>query len=155
MLLNGNKVNPRELKDKSCFIAENQIEGINTPIDMGTARTNIEKALAISGLPYSVSQIKELFHLSDGRFDRDFRYVSGEIWLMSMAIGFAMGKDLFCFPWLNKIEFYRASAAKPILMFLKEKGEIILISSSQKKELSKISDHRLILNPAKGRFLEK
>ena len=144
-----------ELLSHSCFITESDFFGTDTAYSELTTRQCIEKALDISKLPYSVSEIKEIFCLSDGRFDRAVKCVSGEIWLISAAVNFSLGKDIFCYPWLNEIDIGRFETAYElgILDFLKSKDKIILVPSSQGKVLRKLCDHTIKFS--KGKFIFK
>ncbi len=147
VLLNGEHIDCSVLKKYSCFISERLYDGINSEQDYLTPRQCIEKALNMSRLPYTVEDIKNMFGLSgdgincpptDGRFNRDLRYASGEIWTISMAVGFALGKEIFCFPWLNERDITRVQ--KPFLDILRENKKIVLIPSGQKRELKRVCD---------------
>lgn len=150
ILLNQKTINCNELINYSCFISEKIFKGINTEDDLLSAKECIEKALQISKLPYSVQEIKAMFGLSDERFERNLNYVGVEIWIISMAIGFAYGKYIFCFPWLNERDVHMLY--KPHINILKRNGKIVLIPSSQKKLLKKICDHLIIFKPGKYVF---
>lgn len=101
IFINDKKINCYELQKYACFIGENTFNEINSADNNLSAKDCIEKALEISKLPYSVKDIKNLFALSDERFVRDLNHVSGEIWRISIAVGFALGRDIFCYPWFN------------------------------------------------------
>lgn len=153
VILNGKPINCQELSKYSCFIAESQVNDINSADDLLTAKDCIEKALHISQLSYSAQDIKKMFGLSDERFERNLKEVSGEIWRISTAIGFASGKQIFCFPWLNEHEILRVN--KPNLEILRQHNKIILIPSSQEKFLSKLCDHLIIFGKGKIAFKNK
>ena len=144
-----------KLSSYSCFITETNFFGADTAYNKLTTRQCIEKALAIGRQPYSVSEIKEIFRLSDGRFDRPVTEASGEIWLISAAVNFSLGKDIFCYPWLNEIDIVRFKTACElgILDFLKSSGKIILVPSSQEKVLRKLCDRTMKFH--NGEFLFK
>lgn len=149
VLLNGKTIHCNELSKFSCFISESIFPEINSIDDYLTPKLCIEKALSISKLNYTVEEIRNMFCLSgyNERFERDLRYVSGEIWAISTAIGFALGKEIFCYPWLNEREIIRAH--KPHIELLKKHNRIILIPSSKKKQLKKICDNLLIFENGK------
>jgi hypothetical protein len=160
VFLNDERIECSELKKYSCFISESLYDGINSTQDYLTPRKCIEKALSISGLPYTVEEIKNMFNLSgdgincpvnDGRFNRDLRHVSGEIWNISIAVGFALGKEIFCFPWLNEREISRVQ--EPHIKILKENKKIVLIPSNQKKPLKRVCDEILLFG--KDRITKK
>lgn len=152
VFLNGKRIECRELKKYSCFVSESLYDGVNSAQDYMTPRRCIERALSMSGLPYTVGEIKEMFALSGdgidspaeiGRFNRDLRYVSGEIWRISVAVGFAMGKEVFCLPWLNERDIVRVQ--EPYVKTLREKGMIVLIPSGHRKELKKACNEIITL----------
>lgn len=124
--LNNEKINCSELQRYSCFVGENIFDGVNSKDNLLSAKICIEKALNISKLPYSVQEIKNLFRLSDERFERDLHYVSGEIWRISIAVGFALNREIFCYPWLNTHDVAAYLDFEDIEM-LKKHNKIILI----------------------------
>ncbi len=151
ILLNRVEVSAAKLLEHSCFITDRIFPGINTAKDFLTPKECIEIALSLSSQPYSVQQIKELFCLSDERFERSMDSVSGEIWLISMAVNFALGKEIFCYPWLNMIDINRFETANElgIIDLLKSTGKIVLVPSSQKKILRKHSEHTILFEKEK------
>ncbi len=148
VFLNGTEITPSELLRYSCFVAENTYSGIDLVKEISSPREYIEKAVSISGCSYSVSQIKALFCLSDERFERPLATASREIWLISMAINFALGKQIFCYPWLNEMDISRFEIAynHGIIKTVKDLGGIVLVPSSQKKILKKHCDYSILFN---------
>ena len=147
MLINGTAAPPGDLLLYAAFIGENVYEGINSKRDILSPRKCIERALSISGQNYTVDEIKRMFLLSDERFERDLNYVSGEIDRISIAVNFALGKDIYCFPWLNEHDICNVS--KEILRILKEHEKIVLIPTSQKRQVKRLSDHLIIFSRGK------
>lgn len=151
ILLNETEITAEQLTQDACFISENVYTGLNSDPKLSTPRECVEKALSISSQPYSVDQIKSLFHLSDDRFERPLVYASGEIWCISMAVNFAFGKQIFCYPWLNAIDISRFEIAckHGIIKLLKASGKIIVVPSSQKSILRKQCNHTILFNKQK------
>lgn len=143
----GQPIPAKDLTTLSCFVSENIFEGINSKDNLLSAKECIEKALQMSKLDFTVEKIKNMFSLSDSRFERKLNSVSGEMWRISIAVGFAMGKETFCYPWLNQRDINNVDTS--IIKELKRYGKIILIPSSQKKELKKICDHIIIFKEKK------
>lgn len=142
IFLNDMEVKCKELKNYSCFIGENIFSKYMQKNI--TTRQALEWALKISTSNYSVSDIKEMFKLSDGRFDRRLRNVGVEIWRISMAIGFALDRKIFCFPWVNQKDISNIEFLLEYINILKENGSIVLISSSYEEKLRKACDNLLI-----------
>ncbi len=130
-IANQNKlyITIKELYKSTCFIGEADIKDLLT-VKKITAKIAIERALKISKLPYTVNEIKNMFFLTDGRFDRALRYTSAEIYRISIAIGFALGKEIFCYPWLN-INQYMRTVDPRIMRILKKHNKIVLIPVSK------------------------
>lgn len=152
IFLNEAEIAADELKKYACFISENIYSDLGLNSELSTPRECIERALSISLLPYSVDQIKSMFCLSDERFERPLEYVSGEIWFISIAINFALGKQIFCYPWLNARDIVRFEIAyrHGIIKLIKDAGKIILVPSSQKKVLRKYCDHTILFDKQKN-----
>lgn len=148
ILLNGEEIMADELSQHSCFITEINYTDLSITQETSSPKECIEKALSISLLPYSVSQIKTLFCLSNDRFERPLAYVSGERWFITMAINFALGKQIFCFPWLNErdIVYFEIAYKQGIIKQLTSLGKIIIVPSSQKQVLRKYCDHIVIFD---------
>lgn len=77
---------------------------------------NSVKKMVIKGLNYSkldcsYSNIKELFYLSDDRFERPLSGVGNEIFRAMAAIGYSYKKEIFCFPWMSnkRFEYYHGN----------------------------------------------
>lgn len=148
IFLNRQKINPEALQKYSCFIGEKIFDPINTKDHLLSAKECIEKALFISKIPYTVQEIKDLFELSDERFERDLNNVSGEIYRISAAIGFAMNKEIFCYPWFNTRDI-AVHISINIIKKLKTLNKIILFPTcraSVKYPIRKEFDHVINLH---------
>lgn len=155
--VNNKKSGCKDLLDISCFISENRIHGVNDDDVSMTVRECIDRALKTSGIPYTCQEIKDLFYLSDGRFDRSIGQTSGEIWIISAAVGFAANKKVFCFPWLNERELFRAKVMFDLGVFelLKREGKLVLIPTSHEKEIKKYCDAKILFDKGRYRFKKK
>lgn len=99
-----------------------------------TVRNCIEYSLYLSQRKYTHNEIKDIFCLSDARYNRTMEFVSGEIWNISLAVLFALGKHIIAYPWLNAIGARRILLLQKqgIIDFLERQGIILLFPSSQK-----------------------
>lgn len=155
ILLNGIDIPANQLSEYSGFVGESIFASVNSPTDFLTPCKCIEQALSIGKQsPYSVMEIKKIFCLSDERFERPLNYVSGEIWWISMAVNFALGKDIFCYPWLNfhDVSLLEVAKQRGIIDFLKKENKIIIVPSSQKRILKKLCDYTIIFKKRKDSF---
>lgn len=102
-------------------------------------------ALQESLLDYTPNEIKDIFCLSDARYNRSMDLVSSEMWNISLALLFALNKEIIAYPWLNAIDIKRFISLdeQGILDFLKKQGKILLVPSSQSKLLKNICDKRI------------
>lgn len=147
ILIDGIRTPANNLLSHSAFIGESIFEGVNSKSDILSPQKCIERALAISGQNYTVDEIKSMFSLSDERFERDLNYVSGEIDRISIAVNYALGKDIYCFPWLNEHDI--CNVPKGVLRILKEHKKIVLIPTSQKRQVKRLADHLIVFRRGK------
>lgn len=142
IIIDHTNVNADFLRAHSAFIAEQDFPELELHSNINTPRDYISSAIDLGGFNYTLDDIKMTFHLTDNRFDRPLNEASGEIWNISVAIHYALEKDIFCFPWLNALDFsrYQAMVELGIIDFLKRKDKIILIPTSQKRLAKKYCD---------------
>lgn len=135
-------------------MTEHLFPGVNTEQDPLTPRECIQRAVKLGNCTYSPEEIRAAFRLSEARFDRVLTQVSGEIWLISLAVHFALGKDLFCFPWLNEWNITRLEvvAEGGVIDFLRSSGKIILVPSSQRRKLRRHCDRVLAFEKGRVTF---
>lgn len=154
--LNEVEICCNEMRKYSCFVGENTFDQINNAEDLLTAKICIQRALDISNLPYSVSEIKDLFRLSDERFERNLQYVSGEIWRISIAVGFALNRELFCYPWMN-IHDLNAYLDVEIINVLKKYNKIVVIPTCRatiKSPFKKVFNHAINFHSCKEKCFD-
>lgn len=142
ILWNGQPVTDDALAARACFVSE-QPEEYRRAWRCPTLRRRIEQALHESGLPFSAEQVRSLFHLTTERFDRRMDWIGSEIWRASVAIGFAGGKDVFCWPWMyGQFKVYlRVAQETGILDLLRQHGKLALIPSADERLLRDCCDH--------------
>ena len=142
IFLDESEISYDELIKYSCFVSENVFSNVNSNKNLSTPKQCIEKALLETNQKFSVTDIKKIFQLSDNRFERPLDNVSSEIWLISLAINFAAGKDIYCYPWLNSndISWFNIAVRCGVIDFLKSQGKLILVPSNQEKKIKKGCD---------------
>ena len=86
----------------------------------------INKGLKKSKLPYTAKEILEGFFISDFKYKMPVRACGNEKIRIMAAIGYAWGKEIFCFPWYSKHRYENAF------------GENISFSTEKLSELGKI-----------------
>lgn len=102
-------------------------------------RSIIESGLAKSGLSKTGKDIHDIFCLTEERLDRSFRSISGEKWRASLAIGYSLGRKIFCFPWFrSKFIFdYEKKWIYQILNYLKNDDCLIIFPTDYNPSESK------------------
>lgn len=100
-LINNEYVSLDELSKFSCYMDKSY------PL---FAKNISVKELVMQGLEYSkikctANDIKDLFSLSDQRFERPLTSAGNEIFRAMSAIAVAYDKQIFCFPWLSNKRF--------------------------------------------------
>ena len=53
----------------------------------------------------SDEDIRDMFHITDFRFERPIHNMGNECYKAMVAIGFCNNKEVFCFPWLSKSRY--------------------------------------------------
>lgn len=66
-----------------------------------TIKEQIEAGVRANDSELSADTVQNMFELLEPRLGRSIRYVSGARWKFSIAIGYAYGKKIFCYPWMN------------------------------------------------------
>ena len=109
---------------------------------------SIKKALKYAIKKYqkyeNLDDIIEEFALSPDRLDYSLsRNCNWEKWRASLAIGYASNKTVYCFPWMNTLEFYDClynSSVFRLFKKLKDEGAIIILPTSRKENVAGIAD---------------
>lgn len=140
IFLNDVDVTYKQLEQSSCYVGTDAKLKKGFGLGALTVKEQIEYGVS-KGLSFStnVEEIKEKFALSDERFNRGIRYISGERWRASMAIGYALGKKIYCFPWVNS-KFLRSHSDNFRLCFtsLIAVNAIIIIPTTYANILNEI-----------------
>lgn len=117
-----------------------------------TIRQQIRIALKQSGRKESVNDIIDRFELSKDRIDIKFSNLSWESWRASAAIGYAYGKSIFCFPWLDTAYFEDIvfnTGFGLYLDILRKAGKIILLPMAEGSLLEKVADQVIEINSSR------
>lgn len=91
----------------------------------------------------NIDEIIEDFHLTPNRLDYELSKYSGEGWRVSLAIGYACKKKIFCFSWMNTTRFSGIILSSGVFRFfkrLKKEGCIIILPTSRKENVEGFVD---------------
>ena len=88
---------------------------------------------------FDAKNIQDIFNISDERIDRTIEFVSGERWKASAAIGYANGKKIFCYPWMNSkdIELLKEQLLNTI-KYLLNSDCIVIVPTTTEENIKKI-----------------
>ena len=70
-----------------------------------TIKTLINEALKHSNINVTSDDIEKMFDLDTERINRPIKCVGNEKFRAMAAIGYAYGKEVFCFPWMSQKRF--------------------------------------------------
>lgn len=101
--VNDEETSLKELTKYCCYLDEREYPLFKSK--RKTVRQLIEKGLKKSGIKKTCQEICDLFLLTDCRLDRPIYAVGNERFRSMAAVGYAHGKEVFCFPWLSKKMF--------------------------------------------------
>ena len=142
-----------DLKHYSCFVAANELNGINHLIERVPVKIILNHYLKESGLRLRLKDIQDVFHLSNNNLEKPFIEQDKSIWMSSLAMGYVQGKDIFCFPWLNENEIDHFLLAHDIgvIDFLKDNNKIVVVPSNQ-IILSSYCDNTIVFEGAEVHY---
>ena len=105
----------------------------------------------------SIEEVIDKFHLSPDKLAYTFsNNTDWERWRASLALGYISNKKVFCFPWMNSLQFYDCMYNSSVFRFfndIKEDGGIIVIPTSRRENVEGLAD--VIINVENKRFERK
>ena len=132
IFIDGEQVTPSEVCKNACYMDRCY------PLFSGkrTVRSIVKNALKKSGMPYTVEEIRQMFNISDFRFERPLRGVGNEKFRCMAAIGTAAGKEIFCFPWMSafRLGYYQRQLLDPIDVLVKIGKTVVLPGTAGEAE---------------------
>ena len=143
VLLDGVPVSNKDLSARSCFIGEPYFPSINSCLFPGTVRSCLLKALKTGRTGLPLDELTEKFCLTPERFDRSpTRVQHPQSWYLSAAVGFAAGKEVFCFPYLpdDTLRTVERMHEFGVLDFLRRNEKIVLLPSVHRERLASVCD---------------
>ena len=95
----------------------------------------------------SADIIQNMFELSEPRVGRSIKYVSGVRWKASIAIGYAYGKKIFCYPWMNSydVKLFGEQITKSIKV-LTDNNCTVIFPTTKEENILKLSEKFNIIN---------
>ena len=120
--------------------------GIKPKINKRTIKEQIEHGVHCKLTDTDFSSIQKMFCISSERINRNIYFVSGERWKASAAIGYANGKKVFCYPWMNSkdIEHLKEQLSHTVKVLL-DADCIVIMPTTKEENIKKITDNGRII----------
>lgn len=111
-------------------------------------RKSIEKALMQSGNKETFLSVADRFLLTEPRYDRRFKYLSGERWRAAAAYGYALGKRIFFAPYMQSNFYYQMCQCSLLRVFknLTDCGGLVILPVGSDKLMKHIADEVLYID---------
>lgn len=110
-----------------------------------TMKKAIERAIKQYHSFDNLDDIVKAFNLSPNKLNYGFsNNCEWEMWRISLALGYASKKKIFCFPWMNTLQFYDCMYNSSVFRFFrkfKEEGIIIILPTSRAENIKGIADN--------------
>ena len=125
---------------------KNMVFGIKPKINKRTIKEQIEHGVHCKLTDTDFSSIQKMFCISSERINRNIYFVSGERWKASAAIGYANGKKVFCYPWMNSkdIEHLKEQLSHTVKVLL-DADCIVIMPTTKEENIKKITDNGRII----------
>ncbi len=138
-----------EIKENGWYIGKKELNSLHMEISV---RKALKKAMKCSERYENIEQVIENFGLKPDRVDYKLSYYSGERMRASLAIGYALNKKIYCFPWMNSAYLYDIFQSSCVTRFfdrLRDDGCIVIIPTYKKETIINIVDEIIeIDNPS-------
>lgn len=123
------------------------IYGSRNPFKRKSIKEQIKAGVQATHCELDADTIQNMFCVSNPRAGRSIKHVSGERWKAFIAIGFAYGKKIFCYPWMNSedIEHLKVQMKKNIEV-LTNNDCIVVLPTTKEENIKKISSRYKIFN---------
>lgn len=144
-----------EIQNQAWYVGKNEYSTFPIKREI-SARKAINKAIEKYGRYKNVNDLIEQFGLTEGRLNYKLSNYSGEKWRVSLAIGYASKKEIFCFPWMNTAYFNHIMLSSSVYRFFKKmKAEdlIIILPTSRKENVKGFVDTVIEINNPSFKFI--
>ncbi len=152
---NNSEIPFSELQNKAWYVGKSEYSGRPFKREI-IAEKAIDKAIKKYGRFKDINDLIEQFGLTKGRLNHKISSYSGEKWRVSLAIGYASKKEIFCFPWMNTAYFNHIMLSSSVYRFfrkMKEEGLIIILPTSRKENVQGFVDDIIEINNPSFKFV--
>lgn len=124
--LDGRDITFNELNELCYYIAQNEYSFFRRFFRINV-KDILKTSLRKGKTNFTYSQIINIFNLKETYLNRPFCALSHNRWIYSCAIGFALGKKVFCFPWLINNEIKSQVYRFSLLSDVAQKYDLIFL----------------------------
>ncbi len=105
-------------------------------------KKSIEEALNHKYVKESFEEISKAFYLTEARFDRKLKNLSGERWRASAALGYSLGKRIFFAPYKpsNYFQYLSETVFTNVISFLKDKDCLVVLPVGSDRVIKGLTD---------------
>ena len=142
-------LNEGEIREQDLQLVSWNLEPSEAGYGKAIVKRSIEKALDRNKSEESFSDIQDKFLLTQPRFNRKLRQLSGERWRASAALGYAEGRRIFYAPYKTS-KFYYNMCQSGLLKALRElttAGAIVLLPAGSDEFVKHIADKCIYIKP--------
>lgn len=143
IIFNGNLISQNDLRRMSWNLEPSE-ESYGNKI----VRKSIEKALKNTPDSMDFQDLAEKFALTPERYDRKFKYLSGERWRTAAAFGYAQNKRIYFSPYKTSLFYYQMcqSGLLKALRELTDSGALVVLPSGSDAFIRHIADEVVYLD---------
>ncbi|MDE6519818.1 MAG: hypothetical protein K2K91_05075 [Ruminococcus sp.] len=143
IIFNGNQISQSDLSKMSW-----NLEASEEKYGDKIVRKSIENALKNTPNSINFQDLAEKFALTPERYDRKFKYLSGERWRAAAAFGYAQNKRIYFSPYKTSLFYYQMCQSSLLkgLRALTDSGALVVLPSGGDKFIRHIVDEVIYLD---------
>lgn len=143
IIFNGNQISQYDLSRMSWNLEASEEKYGNKIV-----RKSIEKALKNTPDSMNFQDLAEKFAFTPERYDRKFKYLSGERWRAAAAFGYAQNKRIYFSPYKTSLFYYQMCQSSLLkgLRALTDSGALVVLPSGSDKFIRHIVDEVVYLD---------
>lgn len=155
VFFNNREMTFSEIQDRAWYVGKSEYSSFPIKREI-SARKAINKVIKKYGRYRNMNDLVDQFGLTKGRLNYKISSYSGEKWRVSLAIGYASRKEIFCFPWMNTAYFNHVMLSSSVYRFFKKMKEeklIIILPTSRKENVEGFVDAIIEINNPSFKFV--
>jgi len=134
IVLNDREISFNELH-KICYYVVQTEENLLNKLFHLKVKDIFKLALKKGNIDFTYKDIVDIFYLEEKYLNRPFYALSHNKWVYSCAIGFALGKKIFCFPWLINDEMRTQKYRFSLMSDIAQKYDLLFLLPTEKESV--------------------